>query len=41
MFGFAENADEEEFRRRVGVEGAGDQEVGDRDPVGGFHPFVG
>jgi hypothetical protein len=41
VLGLAEDADEEEFCRRVGVEGAGDQEVGDCDPVGGFAPFGG
>ena len=39
MFGAAEDADKEKFCRRVGVEGARDQEIRDRDPVGGFHPF--
>lgn len=39
MCRLAEYTDEEEFGCRVGVEGTGDEEVWDRDPVGCFHPF--
>ena len=35
----AEEADEEELGRGVRVQAAGDEEVGDRDPVRGFLPF--
>lgn len=41
MARLAEQADEEQFRRRVRVQRPGDQEVRQRDPVCGFGPFRG
>lgn len=37
----AEQADEDEFRSGVGVERAGDEEIGDSDAVGCFAPLKG
>ena len=36
---FAEDAHEDEFRSCVGVQAAGNEEIGDGDAVGRFGPF--